>query len=84
MHPAVNRAENPYAVEHDDEDVSRQPTPDAPSDRPSEAWRAAFVKQFDGLRAVRLPFPPPLRPGALADPCSGITALASTIAAPRR
>ncbi|KAL8292417.1 hypothetical protein RQP46_001029 [Phenoliferia psychrophenolica] len=64
-HPAINRAENPYAVIEDDEPAPRPHTPDAPEDRPSEAWRAAFVKQFEGLRTrmratpLESTFPPP-------------------------
>ncbi|KAK4704160.1 gem associated protein 2, partial [Phenoliferia sp. Uapishka_3] len=57
-HPAVHRAINPYAIEEDNEPGPRRPTPEAPDDRPSEAWRAAFVKHFEGLRARMASVPP--------------------------
>lgn len=46
--PDISRVENPYII------VPQEPTPppNAPLDRPSEAWRAAFLQNFIQLRSV--------------------------------
>ncbi|ORY89293.1 hypothetical protein BCR35DRAFT_320559 [Leucosporidium creatinivorum] len=55
-HPRVNRVSNPYVTV---ESLEAAPQPIEQLSKPSEAWRAAFVKQFEGLRS-RMTSAPPL------------------------
>lgn len=49
-HPRINRVSNPYVTV---EPLEAAPQPVEQLSKPSEAWRAAFIKQFEGLRSVR-------------------------------
>lgn len=51
-HPTINRAAG-YDQNNPRDQVLERVAVEAPLDRPTEAWRTAFLLKFQGLREVR-------------------------------
>lgn len=68
----ITRAPNPYEVVETVDSAAKE-TIRSSADRPDEAWRDSFVRNFESARQVKKPFS--LSPCSVCDPCPDLPCL---------